>query len=146
MSSEVQTVYHYNEKGWRTYDPENLSKEQCPLALQDCKDSAYYERCKAVIVNVGAVLGAAALVSVGFVVANIVTPLFVGVLVDLNITEAALTIASISSHTMVYTFTIAALHQLWRQTVESVQFHWNYAHNFDLQALNIKFRLSELES
>ena len=141
----TEALYSLNDKGWCKYNVENLQKEHCDIALESCKEKASSARYTAIAVAAGAILGAATIVLVSFVLAKVGVAVFVGVLSGLEVPTSVLITTRVLTCGLTYTLGLVALKKLWDGGSRSVMNHWQYASNLDQQTVDIRLHKATLE-
>lgn len=135
--SAISSLYEINEKGWRSFDVNQLDKEQCSVVDGHCRNEATYERYKAIAISVGLIAGAAGIIMVTFTVAAVASSVLSTLLVQVGMANTGLILGSkVIAHLTTYTFGVHGLQRLWDRASNQIAHHWNYSKHLEQQALD----------
>ncbi|NGX37051.1 MAG: hypothetical protein K1000chlam2_00201 [Chlamydiae bacterium] len=126
--------------GWRTYDVDQLNKEQCTVVKTICQDDASSQRIHAIALVIGGILAAGGIAYSAFLIAQVATPIVLGFLGNMahlsgvHLHPAVRFAASCVTHVASYALGAIGIKRLWPVAVKEVSSHWTYAKHLDQQA------------
>lgn len=134
MAHSVSNLYSIDDRGWRTYQLDQMTAEEAKVVADTCPKEAILQRIKACTLTAGFALSVLGLGCLALAVAKLgavfIAPIW----------------GKVALHLTTYAMIGMGMWTLWNGAVERVQNAWEYATHLDQQGKDALLRKGYLES
>lgn len=151
MSHSITSLYSYDDRGWRTYNIDNMSQQEVQVVADTCPNEAVFTRIKTALLVGGVVLGLTGTAFAGYAVGKLAAVSFgyfaaqFGVAFEVAVPTAAVISSKLIGSGLALYGTSVALIKVWENGKAKVEDLWGYAAHLDQQAKDALLRKGYLE-
>jgi len=152
MSHAISNLYEFDEKGWRTYQIDQLSIEEAQVIAQTCPKESLIEGIKTGLLTGGFIVTLALSGFAALAVIKISTVLFAefvmkaGLYFGVAISAEVQFTAQLLSGGFAFMMGAYGIKVLWKKGINTISQKWAYAAHLDQQAKDALLRKGYLES